>query len=76
MVRQLIRLVVLAAISATGTFLFVYWRRRCRWAATWGTVPPNHWEQIAAQIKCGKGTPLDTADVMASVQEWLESING
>lgn len=69
-----VRLFILNALLFAVCFLWatvVYWRRRRKWRRTWGRVPPNQWEQLASHLKYGPQLPLDTPQVMASVDKWL-----
>lgn len=70
-----VRLLLAAALTIAACFLWslvLYWWRRRRYNRTWGRIPRNQWEQMASLIKYGPQLPLDEAQILADVEEWLQ----
>ena len=72
-----LRVRVFVAVIASICYASYLWyciRRRRRPGSS---VPPNHYEQILAQMQAHqaglKHGPLDALQVLADVQEWLNS---
>lgn len=69
---------ILVALIASICYSFYMWRTFRAQKSVWDSVPQNHYEQILAQMDAhSKGQfhiALDEPQVLASVQEWLNSL--
>ena len=72
-----LRIRVFVALIATICYSAYLWRCVKAKRRSLGAVPQNHYEQILAQMqahqKGQKHGPLDPLQVLADVQEWLDS---